>query len=90
MLITSAEDVIEQMQWQGNKKIKPKAQRELFIELTPDEQIIIKIIKEHSPIHIDELYLKSTLSSSHVAQAILNLELQGIINQLPGKMYKMI
>lgn len=90
MLITSAEDVIEQMQWQHNKKIKPRPQRELFIDLTPDEQIIIKILKEHSPIHIDELYLKSGLSSSHVAAAILNLELQGIINQLPGKLYRLI
>lgn len=90
MLITSAEDVIEQMQWQDNKKIKPKPQRELFIDLTPDEDTIIKILKEHSPIHIDELYLKSGLSSSHVAAAILNLELQGIIHQLPGKLYKLM
>ena len=90
MLITSAEDVIEQMQWTSNKKQKPKAQRELFIELTPDEQIIIKILKEQTQIHIDELYFKSGLSSSHVAQAILNLELEGIINQMPGKLYKLI
>lgn len=90
MLITCAEDVIEQMQWQDNKKIKPKPQRELFIDLTPNEETIIKILREHSPIHIDELYLKSGLSSSHVAAAILNLELQAIIHQLPGKLYKMI
>lgn len=89
MLITSAQDVIEQMQWE-DKKIKPKPQRELFINLTPGEETIIKILKEHSPVHIDELYLKSGLSSSHVAQAILSLELQGIINQLPGKIYKII
>ncbi|HET9055648.1 MAG TPA: DNA-processing protein DprA [Chitinophagaceae bacterium] len=90
MLITHGQDVIEQMQWQDKKKIKPKPQRELFIQLTPDEEIIYKIIKEHSPIHIDELYLKSGLSSSHVAAAILNLELQGIITQLPGKLYKLM
>ncbi|MBI2729503.1 MAG: DNA-protecting protein DprA [Sphingobacteriales bacterium] len=90
MLITCAEDVIEQMQWTSNKKPKPKIQRELFIDLTPDEQILIKILKEQSPVHIDELYLKSTLSSSKVAAAILSLELQGIINQLPGKLYKLI
>jgi DNA processing protein len=90
MLITNAEDVIEQMQWTSTKKAKPKVQRELFIELTPDEQVIIKILKEQAAVHIDELYLKSSLSSSKVAAAILNLELQGIINQMPGKMYKMI
>jgi DNA processing protein len=90
MLITSANDVLEQLQWQDHTTIKPKVQRELFLQLTPDEELLVKILKDKNSVHIDELYLQSGLSSSHVAAAILNLELQGIINQLPGKLYQLI
>jgi DNA processing protein len=61
----------------------------LFIELTDDEKIITNILKEKESVHIDELYLKSGLSSSSVASAILTLELQNVILTLPGKMYKL-
>ena len=71
---------------------KPKAtkkQRELFIELTADEKIIIDILKEKETVSIDEIYIKSAMSSSTVAATILNLELQNVVNCLPGKMYKL-
>jgi DNA processing protein len=74
--------------WQEKKRITKK-QRELFIELTDDEKIITNILKEKESVHIDELYLKSGLSSSSVASAILTLELQNVILTLPGKMYKL-
>jgi DNA processing protein len=71
------------------KKKATKKQRELFIELTDDEKTITNILKERESIHIDELYLKSGLSSSTVASAILTLELQNVILALPGKIYKL-
>jgi hypothetical protein len=35
------------------------------------------------------VYFKSKLSSSAVAQALLVLEMQGVVFSLPGKIYKM-
>lgn len=87
-LITSANDVLENMGWIQNKKPTVKKQRELFIELTPDEKIITDILTIQEQIHIDELYFKSKLSSSAVAQALLMLEMQGVVSSLPGKIYK--
>ena len=87
-LITSADDVLENMGWKQNKKPSVKKQRELFIELTPDEKIIVDILQTQEQVHIDELYFKSKLNSSAVAQALLMMEMQGIIISLPGKIYK--
>ena len=56
MLLTDAEQLIDWMGWK-EKKTKAKKQKELFIELSADEQIIINILKES--LHIDELFLKS-------------------------------
>ena len=87
-LITGPDDLIEQMGWQEKKKIK-KIQRELFIELSADEKIIVDILKKKETLHIDEIFLESCLTSSAVAAAILNLELQNVVASLPGKMYAM-
>jgi DNA processing protein len=89
LLITSADDLLHIMNWKEAPK-KVKQQRELFIELTPDEKIIIDILKDRENIQIDELYFKSGLSSSAVAQALLMLEMQGVVASLPGKVFKLI
>ena len=88
-LFTTTEQMLEELGWQEKIK-KIKHQRELFIELSADEKIIIDIIKEKVIVSIDEIYLKSNLSSSSVATAILNLELQNVLQCMPGKMYKLI
>ncbi|MEO6814944.1 MAG: DNA-processing protein DprA [Ginsengibacter sp.] len=89
-LITCAEDLLLNMGWKQNKKTSVKKQRELFIEFTADEKIIVDILQLEEQVHIDELYFKSKLSSSAVAQALLMLEMQGILSSLPGKMYKLV
>lgn len=88
VLLTDAQELIEMLGWE-KKKIKSKMQRELFIELPGDEKIIVDILKEKDAVHIDEIYFKSSLSSSTVAAAILNLELKNIVLSLPGKMYSL-
>lgn len=88
VLLTDADELLEVMGWK-EKKVKVKKQRELFIELTPEEQNIIQILQAKDTVHIDEINNNSGLSSSAVAAAILNLELQSIVQSQPGKMYKM-
>ena len=91
MLLTDAEQLIEVMGWEEKaKSLKEKrSQREIFIELSKDEKIIVDILKEKELVHVDELNFKSGLSSSSMAVAILNLELQGVVATLPGKLYKL-
>ena len=90
ILLTDAEQFLEIMGWQPKQKKAAKKQKELFIELTADEKTILKILGEKELTPIDELNLKSGLTSSAVAAATLNLELQGVITTLPGKMYKLL
>lgn len=87
-LITRADDLLENMGWKKLKKTSPKKQKELFIELSSEEKIVVGILQSQDQVHIDELYFKSRLSSSSVAQALLMLEMQGIVSSLPGKIYK--
>ncbi|HUC80421.1 MAG TPA: DNA-processing protein DprA [Flavisolibacter sp.] len=89
ILLTDADELLEVMGWK-EKKAKPKKQRELFIELSADEQKIVQLLQAKESLHIDEINTSSGLSSSAAAAAILNLELQGVLQSQPGKMYKMV
>lgn len=89
VLLSSVEQLIEEMGWQEKKK-QPKKQRELFIELSAEEKVIVDILKQKETVSIDELFIQSGLSSSSVAGAILSLELQNVVVSLPGKMYKLV
>ena len=88
-LINSADDFLELMNWKQTPKPSAKKQRELFIELSPDERTIAGILQQKDGTHIDELYFKSGLSSSAVATALLMLEMQNVVASLPGKVYKL-
>ena len=89
-LINNAEDLLQLMNWKPLAKTQIKKQRELFIELSADEKIIVDILQQQETIQIDELYFKSGLSSSAVAAALLMLEMQGVVASLPGKVYKLL
>jgi len=88
MLLNNAQELLEMMGWE-KKKAKTNIQRAMFIDLTEEERIVLKVLGEKDSTHIDELYLKTGLSSSSVAASVLNLELQGILQSLPGKLYRL-
>jgi len=91
VLLSDAQELVELMNWdQSPDKTKAvKNQKQLFIELSVNEKIIVNILQEKEAVHIDEINLKSGLSSSAVAAAILNLELQNVMVSLPGKLYQL-
>lgn len=89
-LITGAADLLANMSWEETKKPSPKKQRELFIELSAEEKIVVDILRDKESVSIDEIHFKSGLSSSKVAGALLTLELNGVISVMPGKQYKII
>lgn len=90
-LLTNAQQLLETLGW-ATAPTKParKLTRELFITLTPEEALILEVLKQQEAADIDEIHLKTALSSSSVAVAILNLEMQNVIQSLPGKMYKIL
>lgn len=87
-LLNSAAQLVETLGWQS-KKVKPRHQKELFINVSAEEQVLIDVLKEKEIVHIDELFVRSGLTSSAVAAAMLNLEFQNVLVSLPGKQYRL-
>ena len=89
ILLTDADELLEVLGWKEKKK-EAKKQKELFIEMTPEEKQVVQLLQQKETVSIDEINLQSGLNSSAIAAAILNLELQGVVGCLPGKMYKLL
>ncbi|GAB3420870.1 DNA-processing protein DprA [Niabella aquatica] len=89
ILLTDATQLLQTMGWISPKKIHKNTTKQLFINLTGEEKIIVSLLTEKSELSIDEINGQSGLSSSTVAVCILNLEMQNIIQHLPGKRYRL-
>jgi DNA processing protein len=88
-LIQSAEDVIYIMGWEQLKKKAAPVQRQLFVELKPEEEILVNVLKEKNTVNVDEICHLAKMPMSRVSSLLLTLEFSGIVRSLPGKMYKL-
>ena len=88
-LIESVEDIAYVMRWEKNNKSQT-IQKQLFVELTEQEETIVTILKKEEDINIDKLGYESKLSPSEMASLLLSLEFKGLIRPLPGKRYALV
>jgi DNA processing protein len=51
---------------------------------SPNAQRLLDVLKEHRSLHVDELLVKSGLSSSLFSSELFELEINGRIHKLPG------
>ncbi|MGC4233143.1 MAG: DNA-processing protein DprA [Niabella sp.] len=89
MLLTDVKQLLETMGWISPQKAQANKTKQLFVNLTADEKMIVNLLSEKGELSIDEINWQSGLCSSTVAVCMLNLEMQNIIQSLPGKRYRL-
>jgi len=89
-LAENAEHIAELMNWNTPKKTAAKKQLNIFRELHPEEQILVDLLKEKGKIDIDTLMLQSGLPVHKVSTTLLNLEFDGMLRALPGKIFELV
>ncbi|BAX80545.1 DNA-processing protein DprA [Labilibaculum antarcticum] len=88
-LIESISDLEYILGWE-NQSEKPKnVQTKLFVELSPDEEALVQILKEAGSVAIDRISFKTSFPMSKVSSLLLKLEFNGVIKSLPGKIYSL-
>ncbi len=86
-LITSASDLIEAMQWKTTKEKNMPRQKELFPNVTSEEEMILNAIKAHDEIHINALTTSLNLPVYQILSTLVELEFKGLVHSLPGCRY---
>lgn len=87
-LLESIKDLEYTMGWTREAAAMP-AQSSLFIELEPDENLLVDILRQRGDTGIDELSLQSKFAMSRTSALLLNLEFKGVVNTKPGKVYSL-
>lgn len=88
-LIESYADISYLLGWQ-QEEVKAARQAKLFLDLSEEELMLVNYLKENGNLPIDELCYATNLSMSKAAVLLLNLEFNGVVKSLPGKIYELI
>jgi DNA processing protein len=93
-LVTSWEDVIEELPTEVRAELFPvevtsPEERATLLEktFTPAEAKLFLLLSTDEATHVDELVEKAELNSSEVLAALCEMEMKGIVRQLPGKRF---
>ena len=89
-LAENAGHVAAMMNWDTPVKTKEKKQLSFFRELNPDEKVLVDLLKEKGKVDIDTLMIRSGLPVHKVSTTLLNLEFDGMLKALPGKMFELL
>jgi DNA processing protein len=96
-LVTCAEDVIEELPTPVRAALvqaeQPEAEQRSLLaaaSLNGSEKKLYELLTAEESVPIDDIVERSGLNSSDVLATLFNLEMKGIIRQLPGKQFSKV
>ena len=90
-LIQNAEDLLGAMCWPNTlKEKKEPQQRELFPELSAEEELIVKALTGVDDKQVNQIVIETGLSFSRVSSLMFELEIKGVVAVLGGARYRLV
>ncbi len=89
-ILTSANDLIEMLNWDLGDNIKQGIQKQLFVELNETEQIIYDFLIENGKELLDVIAINCELPIYKTTTILFNLEMKGVVKPLPGKLFEVV
>ena len=92
-LISSAEDLIEAMQWTKRTEQPAAVQTQMvgLMDVRPEQQEILQKLQEaEDGMHINLLVMETNRPYADVSSDLMELELQGLVRSLPGGIYRFV
>jgi DNA processing protein len=92
-LITSAEDFIKAMGWNAVALRQAQAEgfeRDLFPNLSADEQTIVKTLQETGDLQLNLLSVKTNIPIGQLTALLFQLEMKGLVRPLAGGSYHLL
>ena len=89
-LLTCAEDIVEMMNWEQDSCKKNLPKENNFENLDSDSRSIVETIKKYPEISLDEIFDKTNINSAKLSAILLELEMENIVETLPGDRYRLV
>lgn len=89
-LVSDVDDIREEIQVALDVKNGASKKPEVNLdELSSEEKLICEVLLAGS-LHIDQIIKQTNLDSSQVLSNLMSLELKGLVDQMPGKYFKVV
>lgn len=89
-LITSAQDFMESVGWPTVQQ-KPKAiSRQLFPELTDEEQRVVSLLQQTNDLQLNLISVKTNIPIGQLTALLFSLEMKGVVKPLAGGTYHLL
>ncbi|MFK5879785.1 MAG: DNA-processing protein DprA [Flavobacteriaceae bacterium] len=89
-ILTSAKDLVEAMNWELKSNKSSAIQKQLFIDLSKEEQKVYDFLVSKGKMHIDSIALDCNIPVYKLATLLFNMEMKGVIRPLQGKLFEVI
>lgn len=93
-LISNVDDFVHAMGWQ-DEAIRRQAnadgiERDLFPDLSPEEQKIVSLLQQTNDLQLNILSVKSSIPIGQLTALLFQLEMKGVVKPLAGGMYHLL
>ena len=93
-LISSAQDFVKAMGWM-DETLRQRAntdgiERNLFPDLTPEEQQVVSLLKESNDLQLNIITVKTGIPIGRLTALLFQLEMKGMVKPLAGGMYHLL
>ena len=91
MLLTSAEDFVKTMGWEDDalriEAQKRGIERQLFPDLSPEQQRIVNALSETNDLQLNQLSVKSGIPIGDITSILFQMEMMGVVKPMAGGNY---
>ena len=89
-LITSAADFVESMGWQTVQQKTETIERQLFPDLSPEEQQVVGLLQQTNDLQLNIISVKTNIPIGQLTALLFQLEMKGVIKPLAGGTYHLL
>ena len=93
-LISSAQDFVKAMGWweetHRQQAFADGIERNLFPDLTPEEQQVVSLLKESNDLQLNIITVKTGIPIGRLTALLFHLEMKGVVKPLAGGMYHLL
>ncbi len=89
-LIENAEDFVKAMGWETPNSKPEAVQREMFLDLTPEETQVVDLLRSRGDMQVNALVMLSDIPFSQMTTLLFQLEMKGVVRAMVGGVYRLL
>ncbi|HBG56542.1 MAG TPA: DNA-protecting protein DprA [Porphyromonadaceae bacterium] len=89
LLLQSVDDLMTHMGWEEEKKNNFPKQRDLFVELSENEEEVYQVLLKGGAMQVNALAIELNMPVTALFMTLLELEIKNVVTSLPGGVYKL-